>query len=43
MPSLEPLTWQQYHSLVAQGFVNEEEGLTQELVEELDDNESVEV
>jgi hypothetical protein len=43
MPSLEPLTWQQYHCLVAQGFVNEEEGLTQELVEEMDDNESVEV
>jgi hypothetical protein len=29
--------------LVAQGFVNEEEGLTQELVEEMDDNESVEM
>jgi hypothetical protein len=40
MPSLEPLTWQQYHSLVAQGFVNEE-GMTQEMVE-LDNNESIE-
>jgi hypothetical protein len=43
MPSLEPLTWQQYHSLVAQGFVNEEEGVMQEMAEGFDDNESVEV
>jgi hypothetical protein len=43
MPSLELMMWQQYHLLVAQGFMNKEEGLTQEMVEGLDDNKSVEV
>jgi hypothetical protein len=43
MLSLELMMWQQYHLLVAQGFVNEEEGLMQEMVEVFNNNESVEV
>jgi hypothetical protein len=34
--------WQQYHFLVAQGVVNSEEGIMQELAKQFNDNKSME-